>query len=91
MTVVNQGDNKKIGLGFCTKDVPLDRMPGWENNAWGYHGDDGSKFAEHGQGSKYGPLYGNGDVIGCGLDFKRGFSFFTKNGGYLGEFFSPSP
>ncbi|KAF0542533.1 SPRY-domain-containing protein [Gigaspora margarita] len=34
------GKNKIIGIGFCEKDVSLNRMPGWEMCSWGYHGDD---------------------------------------------------
>jgi hypothetical protein len=33
--------NRNIGLGFGKKSCPLTRMPGWEDNSIGYHGDDG--------------------------------------------------
>ncbi|CUS15745.1 unnamed protein product [Tuber aestivum] len=84
MTVVDEGDGKRIGLGFCAKDASLNGMPGWEVDAWGYHADDGAKFPGRSQGLKYGPMYGTGDVVGCGIDFKRGFAFYTLNAEYLG-------
>lgn len=35
----------------------------------GYHGDDGNKFHRSGRGQRFGPRFGAGDTIGCGLDF----------------------
>lgn len=37
--------------------------------AVGWHGDDGHKFHRSGRGAAYGPAFGPGDVVGCGLDF----------------------
>ncbi|KAF8891559.1 hypothetical protein CPB85DRAFT_1230716 [Mucidula mucida] len=61
-------------------DVKVSRLPGWEDNSWGYHGDDGRSFASEKTGTNFGPTYGTGDVIGCGIDFTTGRVFFTKNG-----------
>ncbi|KAJ9662205.1 hypothetical protein H2198_001556 [Neophaeococcomyces mojaviensis] len=53
--------------------------------SWGYHGDDGMKYDQNGeQGILYGPKYGAGDIIGCGVNFITNSVFFTKNGQYLG-------
>ena len=63
-------------------------MPGWAKGSWGYHGDDGKKFEELGFGRRgvpYGPTYGTGDTIGCGVDFTSRTAFFTKNGEKLGK------
>ena len=57
-------------------------MPGWEKHSIGYHGDDGKLFYEDGAGFEYGPKFGTGDVVGCGIDQK--YCFFTKNGEFIG-------
>ena len=63
-------------------------MPGWGHRSWGYHGDDGQLFCidvGSNRGRPYGPTFGSGDVIGCGVDFGSKSAFFTKNGEHLGE------
>lgn len=35
----------------------------------------------------YGPKFGTGDIIGCGIDFRDMSAFYTKNGVYLGTAF----
>lgn len=69
----------------------MQRLPGWDPNSWGYHGDDGNSFNCSGSGKKYGPTFTTGDVIGCGVDFARRSVFFTKNGVYLGIAFDGLP
>lgn len=69
-----------IGIGFSSKAVSLSRAPGWEPESWGYHGDDGHCFASQNAGKHYGPTFTTGDVIGCGVNFRTGTAFFTKNG-----------
>jgi hypothetical protein len=59
-------------------------MPGWHAGSWGYHGDDGKKFNAQGIGKEFGPRYGRGDIVGCGVDMRAKSAFFTKNGEYLG-------
>lgn len=48
------------GVGFCTADVNMDRLPGWEPQSYGYHGDDGNAFRSDGKGRQYGPTFGTG-------------------------------
>ena len=43
------------------------------------------KKGNYGDWTAYGPTYGTGDVVGCGL--VRGRLFFTKNGHFLGVAF----
>jgi len=62
----------------------MNRLPGWEPESWGYHGDDGNAFCSHGPGKSYGPQFAANDVIGCGVDFNNRSAFFTKNGVNLG-------
>jgi hypothetical protein len=64
-------------------------MPGWDANSFGYHGDDGKIY--HGEACsairRYGPLFGAGDVVGCGIDYLAGAIFFTLNGQFMGYAF----
>ncbi|KAF0541489.1 SPRY-domain-containing protein [Gigaspora margarita] len=84
INILDKGDNGEIGIGFCAKTVNLNRMPGWENNSWGYHGDDGNFYCCSGTGKSYGPLFTTGDTIGCCLNFRYKVAFYTKNGVHLG-------
>ncbi|CAI2195449.1 2765_t:CDS:2, partial [Funneliformis geosporum] len=40
--IIDKGKNGEIGIGFCTKSASLNKLPGWEDSSWGYHGDDGN-------------------------------------------------
>lgn len=73
-------DCRFIGLGFCRASVTLDRLPGWEPDSWGYHGDDGHSFCCQGVGKTYGPTFTTGDIVGCCINFRKGIAFYTKNG-----------
>jgi Ran-binding protein 9/10 len=76
-----------ISIGFSGLKVTLSRLPGWEPDSWAYHGDDGMTFNCTANGKNYGPKYSSGDVIGCGVNFRTGQAFFTKNGVNLGKNF----
>ncbi|CZT06326.1 related to human RANBPM NP_005484.1 [Rhynchosporium graminicola] len=80
-------EESSIGIGFSSKNVPLSRLPGWEPESWAYHGDDGQTFCSNSTGKPYGPAFNAGDIIGCGINFRSNFSFFTKNGVHLGTAF----
>ena len=75
---------RMIGVGFSGQKVSLEKLPGWENDSWAYHGDDGMTFCCQLTGKKYGPTFTNQDVIGCGVNFLTGSAFFTKNGVFQG-------
>ena len=64
--VVSKGREGYIGLGFCTADVNMDRLPGWEPQSYGYHGDDGNAFRSDGKGRKYGPQFETGQPFPAG-------------------------
>ncbi|TVY92111.1 Ran-binding protein [Lachnellula willkommii] len=80
-------EESSIGIGFSSKSVPLSRLPGWEPESWAYHGDDGHSFGGQASGKHYGPPFAATDVIGCGVNFRTGSAFFTKNGDFLGNAF----
>ncbi|KAK1476961.1 SPRY domain-containing protein [Colletotrichum cuscutae] len=80
-------DDMTIGIGFSAKTVALSRPPGWEPDSWGYHSDDGHCYAGQNGGKNYGPPFTAPDVIGCGVNFRTGCAFFTKNGHMLGTAF----
>ncbi|KAI9473628.1 MAG: hypothetical protein EXX96DRAFT_578714 [Benjaminiella poitrasii] len=88
MKVISKGDDGYIGIGFCAATNKLERLPGWDPDSWGYHGDDGHSFAGSGSGKTYGPCFTTGDVIGCGVNFADNSAFYTKNGTFLGNAFT---
>ncbi|KAK4539730.1 hypothetical protein LTR36_010383 [Oleoguttula mirabilis] len=88
VTILSRGKDGMIGIGFSSRKANLNRLPGWETDSWAYHGDDGYSFACTASGKAYGPRYSSQDTIGCGVNFRTGNAFFTKNGVYLGVAFT---
>ena len=78
-----------VAIGLSTSQFRAhSKMPGWDYDSYGYHGDDGGVF--HGKGEmirQYGPKFGPGDNVGCGLDYASRRIFFCKNGEFLGYAF----
>jgi len=77
-----------VAIGLATKDFRLQsQMPGWDSHSVGYHGDDGRIFFGGGStssSSQFGPTFGTGDTVGCGIDYVTRGIFFTLNGQFLG-------
>ena len=46
-----------ITVRFTTGTTRLAKLPGWDKDSWGYHGDDGCSFADQRTGSTYGPTF----------------------------------
>ncbi|RKL35155.1 hypothetical protein BFJ70_g8013 [Fusarium oxysporum] len=92
ITISNDVENemRRLGIGFCDETTSLGVQLGWTNGSWGYHGDDGNAFGEinTSRGSPYGPTFGHGDVIGCGVNFDKEIAFYTKNGEVIGRAFT---
>ncbi|KZT42837.1 SPRY-domain-containing protein [Sistotremastrum suecicum HHB10207 ss-3] len=72
---------------FSARDVRLTRLPGWESQSWGYHGDDGQVFTG-GSELPFGKKFTTGDVIGCGIDFTTHRAFYTKGGVFINSVFN---
>lgn len=85
VTVLSRGKDGYIGIGFSGRKANLNRLPGWEGDSWAYHGDDGYVFSCSASGKAYGPRFASQDVVGCGVNFRTGDAFFTKNGNFLGK------
>ncbi|MCJ1245890.1 Ran-binding protein 9 [Trapelia coarctata] len=80
VSILHKGKEGMIGIGFSGPRVSLERLPGYDSDSWGYHGDDGMTFCCQMTGRKYGPTFTTNDVVGCGVNFMTGCAFFTKNG-----------
>ncbi|GLA37714.1 hypothetical protein AnigIFM63309_004666 [Aspergillus niger] len=89
ITILSKPKEGMIGIGFSSRKASVERLPGWEQESWAYHGDDGKSFfgESQGQGRQYGPTFGANDTVGCGVNFSTGCAFFTKNGVFLGNAF----
>jgi hypothetical protein len=49
----------------------------WENNSYGYHGDDGKKFHGNARGDPFSEPFTTGDVIGAGINLAKRELFYT--------------
>ncbi|KAH0402552.1 purine and uridine phosphorylase, partial [Aureobasidium melanogenum] len=85
--IVCGGRRSLVAIGLCNGSSSKTGMPGWNAGSWAYHGDDGKKFGEHGEGERYSETYGTGDTICCGIDFNSNTVEFYKNGIPLGTAF----
>ena len=58
-----------VSVGLATPNFNLRRkQAGWDSFSLGYHGDDGVIYHRTGMGlRKFGPAFGAGDVVGCGV------------------------
>ncbi|KAL7547311.1 hypothetical protein ACHAWF_010630 [Thalassiosira exigua] len=82
----NQQGNQQecIAIGLSTQSFVIERkMPGWDNNSYGYHSDNGRFYHVQKSNLQRGPLFGAGDTVGCGFDYSKRMIFFTKNGEFL--------
>ena len=96
---IHQRDQEKAGrtgsrgisVGLANPSFPLrDRRPGMDINSFGYHSQDGKLYhGKLGVGLPFGPCFGAGDTIGCGIIYpplssENGVILFTRNGQIVG-------
>ena len=89
--IISKGRDGYMGIGLSAHNVNMQRLPGWDKQSYGYHGDDGHSFCSSGTGVPYGPTFTTGDVIGCGYNLVENTCFYTKNGLNLGCAFRDLP
>ena len=91
--VLDTGAACTIGIGAASATNLLSRMPGWDRDSIGYHGDDGCVFRASGSGESFGPAWKRQDIIGLGIRSISGAVepgsevqvYFTRNGQELGH------
>ena len=86
--IISKGRDGYMGIGLAAQGVNMHRLPGWDTQSYGFHGDDGHSFNSSGTGQPYGPTFTTGDVIGCGFNLIENKCFYTKNGLNLGVAFT---
>lgn len=69
LEILDSGVTGAIAIGLAKTTYPLNRHPGWNAGAVGYHADDGKLFKEKGMGEEFGPMCTSGDIMGCGVRF----------------------
>lgn len=82
-----------VAIGFCGKESRTTGVqPGWRSDGLGYHSNNGKIYhAGNNYGimhdCQYGPTFGGGHVVGCGVHIPSGSVLFTKNGNFIGTAF----
>ncbi|CAH8638455.1 unnamed protein product [Heterobilharzia americana] len=87
ITVLNKGTNACMSVGVSMKTSSLNKLPGSENNSFGYQMDGCVYHGSPTSSTKFGPRFSENDIIGCGVDFLSQSLFFTRNGIFLGKAF----
>ena len=78
--IVNSGQSQVIGVGICTKDSPLETVPGADPFSFGYIFN-GGIYCESDSSAAYETeeTFDSGDQIGVLLDFNTATLTFSKN------------
>lgn len=89
--IISKGRDGYMGIGLTAQNFKSNRLPGWDKQSYGYHGDDGNSFSSSGNGKTYGPTFTTDDIIGCGVNLVTNSCFYTLNGLNLGVAFLDLP
>lgn len=83
--IIRLPKNNVFMLGFCGEEIPKYRAPGWDPGSWAYHSDDGGLFEGDGRAIVKDDKHscGQGDTMGCGVNFETGQGYRTLNGDLL--------
>eukprot|EP01129_Flabellula_baltica_P007574 TRINITY_DN2969_c0_g1_i1.p1 TRINITY_DN2969_c0_g1~~TRINITY_DN2969_c0_g1_i1.p1 ORF type:complete len:962 (-),score=179.09 TRINITY_DN2969_c0_g1_i1:201-3086(-) len=84
MKILDMKPNTIVTIGLVNKKYVNDEQPGWREDSYGYHGDDGKIFICKNTVKIFGPTFKKGDVVGAGVNFDTSEIFFTKNGELVG-------
>ena len=88
--VLDAGMHAYIAIGWSRLDYHIhNKQPGWGQDSYGYHGDDGLAYHAGGFGRKFAEPFGSGSKVGTGLLLPKeqnedGAIFFTLNGELIG-------
>ena len=85
LSILALGVRGAIGIGLCQFGYRQHAMPGWDEGAYGWHGDDGKLFLPRTPGRVFSEPWKVGDVVGLGLWLSKREMFFTLNGVNLGS------
>lgn len=85
----HRGVAARISIGLCIPNFPLEGLrPGWDQNSCAYYGENGYYHHASAEGEPFGPSFGAGDTIGCGIIYpplvQKPRLFFTYNGVLVG-------
>ena len=94
--ILERNPKKAIAIGLASRHYSMANWIGSKPGSIAYHADDGHLFKASVNSINYGPKYGEGDVVGCGIFFTteshttamngdlRVDTYFTINGVLLG-------
>jgi hypothetical protein len=79
----------RLSVGLCIPNFPLEGLrPGWDLNSCAYYSENGHYHHGSAEGEPFGPSFGAGDTIGCGIIYpplvQKPRLFFTYNGVLVG-------